>query len=772
MSSIGKLLEVFAVAVPMLALTASTSGAVDQGRVGVALDPDIAGPARDTHGEWRTKVQQIFDPATRTLSRRMYTVWDPDPTRNLDFAWTPDNPATDRPGRISGAGRLVWRLRDKPSYDPTAIVAEYRGTFRNGQLDGRGSYVDQAGMIYDGDWRAGVANGNGRLKLPGGDEYVGFFHNGKAHGKGRYIDVTGEIYEGPFVAGQRHGSGITSLPNGRIYHSLWAAGRESDRSRLVRIAQGPGVRVPGSADDIRISIGVDRRVPDRDLHADDLWYTATNDATAVQIRPANDRLMKMWQEQGPLQLAPNEDGVLSLGKEKLVPLKLRIEVQNRTPDTLQIAGLYLDVKESSTDRKPAIEIKYVPLDMKQTSGSYDYRPKLMIENYGWSPAEAASIRFSVPVSQSGGGAPTFDVSKSLGDLQRTAQVDLEPDLKAAGVDTAYLKGLEGGFVCKSKVPSQCLQEVRRSGKFGTLGKYIDLGETIIILKLATVLEYSWHDSKGNKRDWKHPFVTKLNLGILKQEAEQGEGATPQIVTTKTQQFKLDASGYRIPVAFQAPIQSGRTNPLILAVEAEKSSEHEFTVVIQTADGREIRSRPVKLTYYRPSWFAEEAPIEPGDSSDEPFQSVSNYDLLGTDLRQLKLAVDYDAPCAEACTAAQACRAYSFNRWNRLCALKSAVTAMRFEPTSSSGLKKGVNRPPELPDAKVLEPYRNTVFRDQAYLVDLKATSAECEKRCSDDNKCLAFTFKKPDSDCFLFDDLIGYVSDANADSAIKRQPAK
>jgi hypothetical protein len=98
--------------------------------------------------------------------------------------------------------------------------------------------------------------------------------------------------------------------------------------------------------------------------------------------------------------------------------------------------------------------------------------------------------------------------------------------------------------------------------------------------------------------------------------------------------------------------------------------------------------------------------------------------------------------------------------------------MRFEPTSSSGLKKGLNRPAELPDAKVLEPYSNTAYREQAYLVDLKATSAECEKRCSDDNKCLAFTFKKPDSDCFLFDDLIGYASDANADSAIKRQPAK
>jgi hypothetical protein len=783
MSIIGRFLAAFAIALPVLAIHLSESGAVDQGRGSVVLDADIAGPARDKKGEWRTKVQQIFDPGTRTLSRRTYTVWDADPQRNLDFAWTPDRPAADRPGRISGSGRLVWRVRDKPTYDPSAIIAEYRGTFRNGRIDGHGSYIDRAGMTYDGNWRAGVANGYGWLKLPGGDEYVGSFRDGKAYGGGRYIDVTGEIYEGPFVAGQRHGSGVTTLPNGRTYHSLWMAGSESDRSRLVRIAQGPGVRVTGSADDIRIGITVDTRVPDRDLHQNDLWYSARNDATAVQIRPASDRLIKMWQEQGPLQLGPGEDGILSLAKEKLIPLKLQIDVQNRTPTMAQITGLYLDVKESSTDRKPAIQIDLAPGDPNQTSGSYDYRSKLIVANYGWGPAAAARIRFSLPVTQTGAGGATFEVTKSLGDIQHSVLVDLEPDLKAAGVDTGYLKALEEGFVCKSKVPSQCLQEVRRTGKFGTLGKYIELNETTIVLKLASMLEYSWQDSKGSKRDWKHPFVARLNLGILKQEAEQGEGATPQIVTTKTQQFKLDSAGYRIPVAFQAAIQPGRTNPLILAVQAEKSSKHEFTVVVQMADGREIRSRPVELTYYRPSWFAEdEAPQVAPESAnpDEPIQSVSNYDFVGTDLRRFKTAADYDTPCSEACTAAQACRAYTFDRWNNTCALKSGVSAMRLEPGRSSGFKKGMNRPPELPDAKVLEPYKNAAIKnssarataEQAYLIDLKSTSSECQQRCRDDEKCLAFTFKKRNSDCFLFDDPTGFASDSDADSGIKRQPAK
>jgi hypothetical protein len=273
-------------------------------------DPEVAGPASAEQGAWRTKIQQIFDPATRTLSRRMYTIWDAGPSRDLDFVWTPDRPSADKPGRISGTGHLVWRIKGKPTYDRSSIFAAYRGTIRNGRIDGRGTYLDHTGLSYEGEWRNGLVQGDGTLKLPGGDEYVGQFRAGKANGRGRYIDVTGEIYEGPFVAGRRHGRGTTTLPNGRTYGSLWSNGEESERSRLVRVAQGPGTRLPGSADDIRIGILVDKKFPrgSREAEPGDLLYAVANTPTGLAIRPEDKRLMSMWKGGGEISSRATKNG--------------------------------------------------------------------------------------------------------------------------------------------------------------------------------------------------------------------------------------------------------------------------------------------------------------------------------------------------------------------------------------------------------------------------------------------------------------------------------
>ena len=101
-------------------------------------DPELAGAA-SVDRAWRTKIQQVFDPATRTLSRRMYTIWDAEPSRDLDFIWTPDRPSDERPGRINGSGHLIWRIKGKPAYDLSSVFAEHRGTVREGRIEGGAS---------------------------------------------------------------------------------------------------------------------------------------------------------------------------------------------------------------------------------------------------------------------------------------------------------------------------------------------------------------------------------------------------------------------------------------------------------------------------------------------------------------------------------------------------------------------------------------------------------------------------------------------------------
>src|SRR3954464_1658447 len=125
----------------------------------VSSDSTIAGRPLTENGAWRSKTQQLFDPVEKTLVRRQYTIWDPEPSRDLDFAWVPDTFAEDREGVINGQGRLIWRLRGKPAYDPDSIFAEFRGVLKDGRAHGRGRYSERSGLSYDGDWINGMMEG-------------------------------------------------------------------------------------------------------------------------------------------------------------------------------------------------------------------------------------------------------------------------------------------------------------------------------------------------------------------------------------------------------------------------------------------------------------------------------------------------------------------------------------------------------------------------------------------------------------------------------------
>jgi hypothetical protein len=442
--------------------------------------------------------------------------------------------------------------------------------------------------------------GQGRLMLPGGDEYIGQMRAGKANGTGRYIEVTGEIFEGRFLDGQRDGIGTTTLPDGNTYRSKWVHGKETEDSRLVRIAQSTGQQVPGGADDVRLGITIDRT----GARDGDLLYAASSVGPRLLIRPDNKRLMDMWKGGGEIQLKDSEEGgeeygVFSLSRGQLFPLTLVFEVQNRSAVPIQAAGTYLAVESSVSDLQPAIQLNR-GLDH---CGGAEYRPKFKLENFGWGAAERAALRFAFT-------NPTLDmrparlvVAKNLGRIVSAVDVDLDADLKAAGANTSALRTRsKSGFVCASRDHSACLHQLRASGVFGSIAPHIALEDTDIFVSAAGTLDYDWQDSKGAPQSASSPFNAKLPLGHVKIEAECGEGGQRDVIASKPLEFRLDLSHYRLPVSFQRSIPAGRTSRFTLVVKAAKSSQHDFSAVLQLADGREISSRPINLLYYLPRWF--------------------------------------------------------------------------------------------------------------------------------------------------------------------------
>jgi hypothetical protein len=571
------------------------------GRDDVAIDPEIAGPPMQEAGAWRTKTQSVFDPVERMLVRRMYTVWDTAPSRDLDFVWIADSVHDDQPGKVNGPGRLIWRAKGRPSYDRSAIFSEYRGAMKDGRAEGQGSYSDSTGITYAGGWKNGLMEGFGTLMVHGGDEYVGQMRAGKANGNGRYVDVTGEIFEGRFLDGQREGLGTTTLPNGNSYRSRWALGHEAEDSHLVRLAQSTGLLAQGGAADVRIGVTVDKR----QARDGDLVYAASGSGPKLMIQPDNKRLVSMWKGGGEIQLLDNEEGgeeygVFSLTRGQLFPLRLVFEVQNRSSSSISVVGAYLAVGSSVSDLQPAVQLNR---NLGQCGGA-DYQPIFKAENFGWAAAEGATMRFAFMNPNINGRPRTLNVSKGIGSINRTAQINIEPELRAAGVNTAILSARsESGFVCTLRSPAECLQQIKATGIFGSIASQIGLKDTSIFVSAAGTLDYNWRDSKGNQQSQSSPYNVRVPLGHIKIEAECGEGGERDAIAATPLQFRLDQSGYRLPISFQRGIPAGRTSQFTVAVNAPKSSQHDFTVVLQLADGREVSSRPVNLLYYLPSWFA-------------------------------------------------------------------------------------------------------------------------------------------------------------------------
>jgi hypothetical protein len=206
--------------------------------------------------------------------------------------------------------------------------------------------------------------------------------------------------------------------------------------------------------------------------------------------------------------------------------------------------------------------------------------------------------------------------------------------------------------------------------------------------------------------------------------------------------------------------------LLLTVEADKSSTHNFDVVIQLADGREIRSRPIDLLYFKPSWFPE--PRGGADSpSDHDSYAFENYDLVGGDLTRLSKVAQYQ--CSDACNSEARCTAFTYDKWNSMCFLKSSLSVMRFDPKYTSILKEGVSAPPKSSDARVVERFRGKAFPDFGYAVQIRSTVDECHRRCEAEEKCVAYSFKRQSGDCYLFETASEYTSSPDTDSGVKRQ---
>ncbi len=559
-------------------------------------------------GELRSWVQLVWNPLTRSLDRVTYTAFDPIPSLGLELQWLPDDPGAAKTGPIAGKGTLSFRTPGAAAYDAAATVAQYRGSFVAGHAEGTGDFVDSTGFAYSGEWRGGAMEGEGRLLLANGSEYVGSFRAGRPEGKGAFIDATGAVYDGSFAAGERDGTGIVVPTGGDAYRADWRNGVEIPGTRhLLPIGEIPYPRVShaqfAEVEGLRIGVVAERRPHNYEIGLDPMSYTSRSDGAVLNILPDDQRLLDVWHGTVPINLTPGELAAFNnmmttpsfLGPhERFDPLSLVFEIENATPDTISLVGGFLNVDTSVRNPEPAMQVRPYPRD--SCGGMIEFLPRFFIDNFGWAPAENASLNIS-PASPDGREQGTA-TKLELGTIADSTMADVTEQLTALGLDTELVSTTR--LVCTDPNDERlCLAELRQSGHFGELSDYLSLDYTTVTVNVQGTLDYNWTASDGTVSAKSSTFSVVLPIASVANNAECGEGG--EIVPVRHDPFmlKLDESGYRIAIPFAGDVTPGFTSRWRIELQAPETSEHDFQLVLLLADGRQIASRPVHLTYFIP-----------------------------------------------------------------------------------------------------------------------------------------------------------------------------
>jgi hypothetical protein len=151
-----------------------------------------------------------------------------------------------------------------------------------------------------------------------------------------------------------------------------------------------------------------------------------------------------------------------------------------------------------------------------------------------------------------------------------------------------------------------------------------------------------------------------------------------------------------------------------------------------------------------------------------YRKYENRDLNGGDIATLK-NVALAESCETSCKQNPQCRAYSFDKWNRYCFLKSQIGVLRLDPRSITGVREDVPSPAMASGGITMERYRKRGFPGSGYKFATVAQYEACEAACQGEEACVAYTFKKVERVCRLFATAGEYMPEVGSDSGAKVQ---
>lgn len=140
-------------------------------------------------------------------------------------------------GNRHGLGRFVAQIGKKiyegewkdNVFDGLGVLEfdkeRYDGIWRHGEFEhGVVCKYVTAAEVYQGEWRYGARNGNGKLTGKLGEIYDGTWKDDQRHGFGKQVYPNGRVYTGEWKNDEANGLGKLTYPSGEILDGEWLHG--------------------------------------------------------------------------------------------------------------------------------------------------------------------------------------------------------------------------------------------------------------------------------------------------------------------------------------------------------------------------------------------------------------------------------------------------------------------------------------------------------------------------------------------------------------------
>lgn len=132
----------------------------------------------------------------------------------------------DKPFKTQPLTTEKWKVGMKEFYNPPVGFARAPGEIFNSE--GREMYYS-----YDGEWKDGLMDGEGTYRFEDGKTYVGLFKENKPDGIGTAVYPIGSVYKGEWKKGKFHGEGVLEAEGGIRYEGMWKYGKRWGKGKVV-----------------------------------------------------------------------------------------------------------------------------------------------------------------------------------------------------------------------------------------------------------------------------------------------------------------------------------------------------------------------------------------------------------------------------------------------------------------------------------------------------------------------------------------------------------